>query len=104
MPSGHAYWTSTTPSVTINNRVPVCGARLAAGDAGLHQLAVQVPTSLGNGNWPVVATMGFRGASSPASVVLAMPNWRGEILNVSDIRRDGHRVGVTLSDWGAKIS
>ena len=76
VPGDQAYLTSTLPSVTINN-VPatVYAAALAAGYAGLYQVAVQVPASLGNGNWPVIATMGlFDGASSPSSVVLAVHN------------------------------
>jgi hypothetical protein len=36
----------------------VYGAALAPGFAGLYQVAIRVPASLGNGNWPVVATIG----------------------------------------------
>lgn len=58
-------------SVTIDNvSATVYGAALAPGFAGLYQVAIQVPESLGNGNWPVVATIG--GVSSPSGLVLAV--------------------------------
>lgn len=58
-------------SVTIGNLPATAyGAALAPGFAGLYQLAIQVPASLGNGNWPVVATIG--GVSSPGNVILAV--------------------------------
>jgi uncharacterized protein (TIGR03437 family) len=70
-PSNATYSTDTLPTVTINNvSAKVYGAALAPGFAGLYQVAIQVPTSLGNGNWPVVATIG--GASSPSWMVLAV--------------------------------
>ena len=70
-PSTTTYNTATLPTVTIDN-VPakVYGAALAPGFAGLYQVAIQVPTSLGAGNWPVVATIG--GVSSPTGLVLAV--------------------------------
>jgi uncharacterized protein (TIGR03437 family) len=69
-PSDKTYSTSTPVTVTINN-VPatVYGAALAPGYAGLYQVAIQVPTSLANGDWPIVATVGsaifFDVTSSP---------------------------------------
>jgi uncharacterized protein (TIGR03437 family) len=59
------------PTVEINN-IPatVYGAALAPGFAGLYQVAIQVPASLGNGEWPVVATIS--GASSPSDMVLTV--------------------------------
>ena len=71
VPSTVTYRTSTLPAVTIGN-VPatVYGAALAPGFAGLYQVAVQVPTSLANGVWPVQATIG--GVSSPTTLVLAV--------------------------------
>jgi len=70
-PSNATYSTDTLPTVTINNvSAKVYGAALAPGFAGLYQVAIQVPTSLGNGTWPVVATIG--GASSPSWMVLAI--------------------------------
>jgi uncharacterized protein (TIGR03437 family) len=70
-PSNATYSTNTLPTVTINNvSATVYGAALAPGFVGLYQVAIQVPTSLGNGTWPVVATMG--GVSSPSWMVLAV--------------------------------
>jgi uncharacterized protein (TIGR03437 family) len=71
VPSSATYSTTTLPTVVINN-IPatVYGAALAPGFAGLYQVAIQVPTSLANGNWPVVATIG--GVSSPSGVVLTV--------------------------------
>lgn len=69
VPSTLTYSTSTLPAVTINNvSATVYGAAFAPGFAGLYQIAIQVPTTLGNGNWPVVATIG--GVSSPSGVLL----------------------------------
>ncbi|HXP85573.1 MAG TPA: IPT/TIG domain-containing protein [Bryobacteraceae bacterium] len=77
-PSDRAY--STTPvTVTINN-VPatVYGAALAPGFAGLYQVAIQVPASLANGDWPIVATAGSATldnlTSSPSGVILSVHN------------------------------
>jgi len=70
-PSDATYATATLPMVTIDNLpATVYGAALAPGFAGLYQVAIQVPTSLGTGNWPVVATIG--GVSSPSNLVLAV--------------------------------
>jgi uncharacterized protein (TIGR03437 family) len=70
-PSDQTYSSSTPVTVTINN-VPatVYGAALAPGYAGLYQVAIQVPTSLANGNWPLVATVD--GVSSPGGMILAV--------------------------------
>jgi uncharacterized protein (TIGR03437 family) len=58
VPADQTYLTSTLPTVTINNIPPtVYGAALAPGYAGLYQVAIQVPTSLGNGDWPVMASI-----------------------------------------------
>jgi len=70
-PSDRTYSTSTLPTVTIDN-IPatVYGAALAPGFAGLFQVAIQVPPSLGDGSWPVVATIGD--VSSPSGMFLAV--------------------------------
>jgi uncharacterized protein (TIGR03437 family) len=70
-PTDKTYSTSTPPTVTIDD-VPatVYGAALAPGFAGLYQVAIQVPPSLGNGDWPIVASIG--GASSPSGMVLSV--------------------------------
>jgi uncharacterized protein (TIGR03437 family) len=78
-PGDKVYSTSTPVTVTINN-VPatVYGAALAPGFAGLYQVAIQVPASLGNGDWPIVATIGstvlFNVTSSPGGVILTVHN------------------------------
>jgi uncharacterized protein (TIGR03437 family) len=70
-PSDKTYSTSTLPMVTIDNiAATVYGAALAPGFAGLYQVAIQVPNSLGNGDWPVIASIG--GVSSPSGMVLAV--------------------------------
>jgi uncharacterized protein (TIGR03437 family) len=78
-PSDKTYSTSTPVTVTINNvAATVYGAALAPGYAGLYQVAIQVPTSLGNGDWPVVATVGsailLSNTSSPSGVILTVHN------------------------------
>ena len=54
------------------------GNSTAPGYAGLYQVAIQVPTSLANGDWPIVATMGsaalFNVTSSPSGVTLTVQN------------------------------
>jgi len=72
-PSDTTYSTAQPVSVTINN-VPatVYGAALASGYAGLYQVAIQVPESLANGDWQLVATT-QDGFSSPA-VILTVQN------------------------------
>jgi uncharacterized protein (TIGR03437 family) len=68
---GNATYSTATPTVEINNvSATVYGAALAPGFAGLYQVAIQVPASLGNGTWPVVATIG--GVSSPSGMVLTV--------------------------------
>jgi len=71
LPANQTYSTSSPPVVTINN-VPatVYGAALAPGFAGLYQVAIQVPASLANGDWPLVASIG--GVQSPGGVVLSV--------------------------------
>jgi len=70
-PSDQLYSASTLPTVTVNN-IPaeVYGAALAPGYAPLYQVAIQVPTSLTDGNWQVVASVG--GVSSPIGLVLTV--------------------------------
>ena len=71
VPGGKTYSTTTLPKVTID-KVPatVYGAALAAGFAGLYQVAIQVPDSIPDGDWPILATIG--GVESPSSVVLTV--------------------------------
>ena len=74
VPSDQEYATSTTPTVTVNGvAATVYGAALAAGYTGLYQVAIQVPSTVGAGTWPIVATMGaVLGVSSPSNVMLAV--------------------------------
>jgi uncharacterized protein (TIGR03437 family) len=71
VPSDKTYSTSTLPTVTIDN-IPakVFGAALAPGFAGLYQVAIEVPASLADGDWPVLAAIG--GVESPTGVVLSV--------------------------------
>jgi uncharacterized protein (TIGR03437 family) len=57
--------------VTIDS-IPaiVYGAALAPGSAGLYQIAIQVPTSLSDGDWPIQASIG--GALSPTGTILTV--------------------------------
>jgi uncharacterized protein (TIGR03437 family) len=71
VPSDQTYATSTAATVRINGvSATVYGAALAPGYAGLYHVAIQVPSSLADGDWPLVATIG--GVSSPSSVVLSV--------------------------------
>jgi uncharacterized protein (TIGR03437 family) len=71
VPGDHIYSTTTLPVVTVNN-VPatVYGAALTSGFAGLYQVAIQVPPSLPDGDWPLIATIG--GVSSATGVLLSV--------------------------------
>jgi uncharacterized protein (TIGR03437 family) len=71
VPTDQTYATSTLPTVRINSTsATVYGAALAPGYAGLYQVAIQVPSSLADGDWPLVATIG--GVASPSGVVLSV--------------------------------
>jgi uncharacterized protein (TIGR03437 family) len=48
----------------------VFGCALSPGSAGLYQVAIQVPSSLPDGDYPLKVTVG--GASSPDGVVLSV--------------------------------
>jgi uncharacterized protein (TIGR03437 family) len=62
---------TTLPTVTIGGvQAEVLGAAMSAGFAGLYQIAVQVPSSLSDGDQPIVAQAG--GVQSPASVLLTV--------------------------------
>lgn len=71
VPGDQAYSTASSPLVTIGNLPAlVYGAALASGSVGLYQIAIQVPPSLADGDWPIQATIG--GVASPAGAVLTV--------------------------------
>jgi uncharacterized protein (TIGR03437 family) len=70
-PSNTTYNTANTVSVTVGGKpATVYGAALAPGYAGLYQVAIQIPASLANGDYPVVATI--NGAQSPATTLITV--------------------------------
>jgi uncharacterized protein (TIGR03437 family) len=71
VPASGGFSTASAPTVTVNN-IPatVYGAALAPGSAGLYQIAIQVPTTLGDGDWPIQASIG--GVSSPSGTILSV--------------------------------
>jgi len=65
------YSTSTLPTVTINNLpATVYGAALAPGYAGLCQVAIQVPATLADGDWPI--QVGIDSAQSASGLILSV--------------------------------
>ncbi len=71
VPSDKTYATASAPTVTINNQPAIVfGAALAPGAAGLYQIAIQVPNTLTDGDWPIQAGIG--GAQSAAGAVLTV--------------------------------
>jgi uncharacterized protein (TIGR03437 family) len=71
IPSDKIYSTANPVTVTVNSTpATVFGAALAPGFAGLYQVAIQIPTSVPDGDLPVVATI--NGASSPVSTMITV--------------------------------
>jgi len=70
-PSNITYNTATTVSVKVGTEsATVYGAALAPRHAGLYQVAIQIPASLANGDYPVVATIS--GAQSPGTTLITV--------------------------------
>lgn len=70
-PSTATYNTASAVTVMIGNAPAfVYGAVLAPGFAGLYQVAIQIPASLANGDYPVVATVS--GFSSPSATLITV--------------------------------
>jgi uncharacterized protein (TIGR03437 family) len=70
-PSDKIYGTATSPTVTVNgNPVIVFGAALAPGSAGVYQIAIQVPNTLADGDYPIQASIG--GVQSPGGTILSV--------------------------------
>jgi uncharacterized protein (TIGR03437 family) len=71
VPSSTAYNTANAVSVTVGGKTAtVYGAALAAGFAGLYQVAIQIPAALANGDYPAVATVS--GAQSPSTTLITV--------------------------------
>jgi uncharacterized protein (TIGR03437 family) len=71
VPAGGGFSTASAPTVTVNNTpATVYGAALAPGSSGLYQIAIQVPTTLADGDWPIQATIGS--VASPAGNILSV--------------------------------
>jgi uncharacterized protein (TIGR03437 family) len=66
-----AFPTASPVTVTVGNQpATVYGAALAPGLAALYQVAIQIPASLANGDYPVVATVG--GLLSPVTTLITV--------------------------------
>jgi uncharacterized protein (TIGR03437 family) len=71
VPGNGSYPTASSPTVTIGNTAAIVyGAALAPGSAGLYQIAIQVPNTLADGDWPIQASIG--GVVSPTGIVLSV--------------------------------
>ena len=71
IPSGTIYSTATAVTVTVGGAAAtVNGATLTPGSAGLYQVAIQIPVTLSDGDYPVIATV--PGAQSPSSTLLTV--------------------------------
>jgi uncharacterized protein (TIGR03437 family) len=71
VPASGGYSTASAPTVTIDNTPAIVyGGALAPGSAGLYQIAIQVPATLADGDWPIQASIG--GALSPTGIVLSV--------------------------------
>jgi uncharacterized protein (TIGR03437 family) len=71
VPASPFYSTATPVTVTIGGApAMVAYAILSPTYAALYQIAITVPTTLGNGAYPIVATI--NGAASPSGVMLTV--------------------------------
>jgi uncharacterized protein (TIGR03437 family) len=70
IPPGTIYNTRNPVTVTVGDQAAVVyGAALTPGPAGLYQVAIQVPLSLANGDYPVVASI-YSNQSPPALMTI----------------------------------
>ena len=70
-PSGTTYNTANAVTVTIGTtQTVVFGAALAPGFAGLYQIAIQIPASLANGDYPLIASIS--GTQSPSTTLITV--------------------------------
>jgi uncharacterized protein (TIGR03437 family) len=71
VPLGGSYNTANAVTVTVGGATAtVYGAALTPGQAGLYQVAIQIPTTLADGDYPVIATVS--GAPSPSSTLITV--------------------------------
>ncbi len=71
VPGTGGYTTASAPTVSINSTpATVYGGALAPGAVGLYQIAIQVPTTLAEGDWPIQAGIG--GVTSPTGAILSV--------------------------------
>ncbi len=71
VPGDAIYATANTVAVTVGGQpAMVYGAALTPGFAGLYQVAIQIPTSLANGDYPVVAMVS--GTQSPSTTLITV--------------------------------
>ena len=70
-PGSGTYPTASAPTIKVNNIAAIVyGAALAPGSAGLYQIAIQVPSNLADGDWPIQAIIG--GITSTAGTILSV--------------------------------
>jgi|SRR5579862_423135 len=68
VPPTTTYYTASPVTVTVGGTAAtVFGAALTPGFAGLYQVAIQIPSSLPNGDYPVIATVS--GTQSPTTLI-----------------------------------
>ena len=72
VPSSTSYLTGTVTVTVGGVAASVYGsaAALTSGDAGLYQVAIQIPATLADGDYPVIATVA--GAESPSTVLITV--------------------------------
>jgi uncharacterized protein (TIGR03437 family) len=71
VPTTTTYNVASPVTVTVGGvACVVYGAALAPGYAGLYQVAIQIPTSLANGDYALVATLGT--AQSPSTTLITV--------------------------------
>jgi uncharacterized protein (TIGR03437 family) len=74
VPSTTSYLTGTVTVTVGGVAASVYGnaAALTSGDTGLYQVAIQIPATLADGDYPVIATVS--GAQSPSTVLITVQN------------------------------
>jgi uncharacterized protein (TIGR03437 family) len=71
IPASPAYVTTVLPTATLNNApVTVVGASLVGGSAGLYQISIQIPSSIGSGDLSLQVSIG--GMTSPLGLILSV--------------------------------